>query len=69
MINSAATISWGTMLADVLNAPIAELTMSNNVDTGKDLLNARALSDVSMQQFMRYKQHTLSSSRQFSKMF
>lgn len=43
MVNSAAAISWCTMLADVLDAPITELAMSNNVDTGKYFLNAWTL--------------------------
>lgn len=43
MINGAATISWGTMFADVLDAPVTELAMSNNVNACQDFLNARAL--------------------------
>jgi hypothetical protein len=43
MINGAATISWSTMFANVLNAPVTELAMSNNVNACQDFLNARAL--------------------------
>ena len=43
MINGSATISGGTMLANVLNAPVAKLSMSNNVNALQDLFNARAL--------------------------
>jgi len=31
------------MLADVLNAPVAELTMSDNINAGKNFIDARAL--------------------------
>jgi signal recognition particle GTPase len=43
MVNGSATISWSTMFADVLNAPIAELAVSNNVNTSKNFFNARTL--------------------------
>ena len=43
MVNGSATISWGTMLADVLDAPVAKLPMSNDINACQDLLNARAL--------------------------
>jgi hypothetical protein len=46
MFNGPATISWGTMLADVLNAPIAKLAMGDNVDACKNFLNARALTEL-----------------------
>jgi len=70
MVNGSAAISWGTMLADMLNAPVAELSMSDNVDAGKNLLDARALEFLlAGSQIIRDNQHTLSSSRQFSKMF
>jgi len=45
MVNSSAAISWSTMLADVLNAPVAKLTVGDDVNALKNLLNARALSD------------------------
>jgi hypothetical protein len=43
MVNGTATISWSTMLADVLDAPVAKLAMSNDVNALQDFLNARAL--------------------------
>lgn len=43
VVDCTTAVSWGTMFADVLNAPVAELTMSNNINAGKDFLNARAL--------------------------
>ena len=48
MVNCTAAISRRTMLADVLNAPVAELAVSNNVDAGKDFFDARALFYVSL---------------------
>ena len=47
MVNCSATISWSAMLTDVLNAPITELTMGDDVNTCKYFLNARALVHVS----------------------
>lgn len=44
MVNGSAAISWGAVLADMLDAPIAELTMSNDINAGKDLFDAWALS-------------------------
>lgn len=43
VVNCTASISWGTMFANVLDAPIAELTMSNNINAGKNLFNAGTL--------------------------
>lgn len=43
MVDGAAAVSRGAMLADVLNAPVAELAMGDNVNVGEDLLNAGAL--------------------------
>lgn len=43
MVNCSATISWCSMFADMLNTPIAKLTMGNDVDTSEDFLNARTL--------------------------
>jgi hypothetical protein len=31
------------MLADMLNAPVAELTVGDDVDTGEDFIDARTL--------------------------
>ena len=44
MINCSAAISWSTVLADVLNTPIAELTVSNNVDASENFFNTGTLS-------------------------
>lgn len=43
MIDGAAAVGWSTMLADVLNAPVSELTMGDNVDAAKDFLNTWTL--------------------------
>lgn len=43
VVNSTRSIGRGTMLANVLDAPVAELAMSDDVNIGKDLLNAGAL--------------------------
>jgi hypothetical protein len=43
MVDSATAVSRSAMLADVLDAPVSELAMSNDVDTSKDFFNARAL--------------------------
>jgi len=50
MVDSATTVSWSAMLADMLNAPIAELTVSDNVDAIEDLGNARTLNRDTSQQ-------------------
>lgn len=47
VVNGAAPIGRGTMLADMLDAPIAELAMSNDIDTSKNLVDARTLPSVS----------------------
>jgi len=43
MVDGSAAISWGTMLTDMLDAPVAKLAMSNNINALQDFLNARAL--------------------------
>lgn len=43
VVDGPAAVSWGTMLTDMLDAPVAELTVSNNVDVGQNLFDARAL--------------------------
>ena len=43
MVNGAATVSWSPVLADVLDAPVAELAMSNDVDVLQDFFDAGAL--------------------------
>jgi hypothetical protein len=47
MINCATPISRGAVLANVLDAPVAELAVSNNINAGKDLFDARALNRIS----------------------
>jgi hypothetical protein len=43
VVNGTAAVSGCTMLADVLDAPVTELAMSDNVNACKNLLNAGAL--------------------------
>lgn len=43
MVNGTATISWGAMLADVLDAPVAELTMGDDINASKHLIDAGTL--------------------------
>jgi hypothetical protein len=43
MINGPAAVGGGTVLADVLDAPIAKLAVGNNVNVGEDFLNAGTL--------------------------
>ena len=43
MVNGTIAVAKSAMLADVLDAPVAELTVSDNVNAGEDLVDARAL--------------------------
>jgi len=43
MINSAAAVGRGTMLANVLNAPVSELAMGNDVNVLEYLFDTRSL--------------------------
>lgn len=43
MIDGTATVGGGTVLADVLDTPITELTVGHNIDVSKDFLDAGAL--------------------------
>lgn len=43
VVNGSASVGRGTMLANVLDAPVSELTMGYYVDVGEDFFNARAL--------------------------
>ena len=43
MIDSAAPVRRGAMLADMLDAPVAKLAMSHNVDVGQDFFDAGTL--------------------------
>lgn len=40
VVNGTASIRWSSMLANMLNAPIAELPMRNNIDVREDLFDA-----------------------------
>ena len=46
MVDGAAAVSWSTMLADVLDAPVSELTVGDDVDAAKDFLNAWTLLEL-----------------------
>lgn len=48
MVDSTATINRRSMLANMLDAPIAKLTVSNDVDASKNFFDAGALQHVSM---------------------
>lgn len=39
MVDGAAAIGWSAMLADVLDAPVSKLSVGDDVDAAKDLLN------------------------------
>lgn len=43
VINSPATVWRCAMFADVLDTPVSELSMRNDIDVGEDFLNAGAL--------------------------
>jgi hypothetical protein len=43
MVDGPGTISWGAMLADMLDAPIAKLAMGDDVNAGEDLVDAGPL--------------------------
>jgi hypothetical protein len=47
VIDSAASISWCTVFADVLDAPVAKLAMSDDVDAGENFVDTGTLRDVS----------------------
>ena len=42
-VDGAASISWRAVLADMLDAPVAELAVSNNVNALQDFVDARTL--------------------------
>lgn len=48
VVNSTAPVNRCSMLANVLDAPISELAMGNDVDTSKNFFDAWALQYVSM---------------------
>ena len=43
MVDSASAVRGVSMLADVLDAPVAKLTMSDDIDAGQDLVDAGTL--------------------------
>ena len=43
VIDDAALVRRRTMLAQMLNTPVAELAVGNEVNTGNDFFNGRAL--------------------------
>lgn len=43
VVNGSASISRRAMLTDVLNAPVSELSMGDDINVCKNLFNARAL--------------------------
>ncbi len=44
VVDGSASVGRSTMLADMLNAPVSKLTVSNDVNVGKDFFDARSLS-------------------------
>lgn len=48
MVNSTAAVGWSTVFADMLDAPVAELAMSDDVNAGKNFLNAWTLMIISI---------------------
>ena len=78
VVNSPAAVWWRTVFANMLDAPVSKLAMSNDIYIGKDFFNAGALR--SLMSAAKYtsgygdgrtqnSELTLSSSKQFSKMF
>jgi len=51
MVDGAITIAWSSILAYVLNAPVAKLSVGNNVDTGQNLFNGRTLKHTSVSEY------------------
>jgi len=52
MVDSAATVGRSTVLANMLNAPIAKLTVGDNIDAIEDLGDARTLSSNTSQELV-----------------
>lgn len=69
LVDGPAAVGGSTMLANVLDAPIAELTLGNDVDVRNHLVDTRALFACQWCESFPDRARTLSSSRQFSKMF
>jgi hypothetical protein len=47
VVNGSASIGRRSVFADMLNAPIAELAVCDDIDAGKNLVDARTLANVS----------------------
>ena len=45
VVDDAALVRWRTMFAQVLDTPISELAMGNEIDACNDFFNGRALKD------------------------
>lgn len=43
MVNCPAAISWGSVLTNMLDAPVAKLAVGNNINASKNLFNAGPL--------------------------
>lgn len=43
VIDCAASIGWRTMLANVLDAPVSELAVRDDIDASQDFIDARTL--------------------------
>lgn len=72
VVDGTAAVGGSAVLADVLDAPVTKLPVGNNVNVGEDFLDAGPLRSKELAfsaSFFHRNQRTLSSSRQFSKMF
>lgn len=43
MVNGSASIRRSAMFTNMLDAPVSKLAVSNNINVGKNFLNARTL--------------------------
>jgi hypothetical protein len=48
VVGGATTIWWSSMFADVLDAPVAELAVGYDINTGEHVVDAGTLPTVSM---------------------
>jgi hypothetical protein len=48
VVDRTTTISGSTVFTNVLNAPVAKLTMGNHINTGENFIDTGALSIISM---------------------
>jgi hypothetical protein len=68
-IDGALTILRSAVFTDVLDTPVSKLTMNDDVNAVENLVNAWALEIVSSEKLELSTPQTLSTSKQFSKMF